>query len=148
MTWSIVLFIILTFPIISIWYIWKKTKLPQNIKIFLTFLLIIFTLYIFIGINSSNSSNQVASINNTTYPSINSSIDSISLKVSSTSQSSITPIISSSSIISDTSTINSSSSTVSTNNEATAKCKDNSYSFSLKRSGTCSHHGGVMIWYQ
>ncbi len=29
---------------------------------------------------------------------------------------------------------------------ATAKCRDNSYSFSRHRSGTCSRHGGVMAW--
>ena len=30
---------------------------------------------------------------------------------------------------------------------ATAKCRDGTYSFSQNRSGTCSHHGGVLIWY-
>jgi len=30
---------------------------------------------------------------------------------------------------------------------ATAKCRDGTYSFSQHRSGTCSHHGGVLIWY-
>ncbi len=30
---------------------------------------------------------------------------------------------------------------------ATAQCEDGSYSFSQHRSGTCSHHGGVLIWY-
>lgn len=30
---------------------------------------------------------------------------------------------------------------------ATAKCRDGTYSFSQHRSGTCSHHGGVDIWY-
>lgn len=30
---------------------------------------------------------------------------------------------------------------------ASAKCRDGSYSFSAHRSGTCSHHGGVSIWY-
>ncbi len=30
---------------------------------------------------------------------------------------------------------------------ATAQCKDNSYSFSKSRSGTCSGHGGVKAWY-
>lgn len=30
---------------------------------------------------------------------------------------------------------------------ATAKCGDGSYSFSQSRRGTCSHHGGVSIWY-
>lgn len=30
---------------------------------------------------------------------------------------------------------------------ATAKCNDGTYSFSQHRSGTCSHHGGVAIWY-
>ena len=29
---------------------------------------------------------------------------------------------------------------------ATARCRDGSYSFSLHRSGTCSHHGGVAKW--
>src|SRR5919112_1448562 len=29
---------------------------------------------------------------------------------------------------------------------ATAQCRDGSYSFSLHRSGTCSHHGGVSRW--
>lgn len=29
---------------------------------------------------------------------------------------------------------------------ATAQCGDGSYSFSLHRSGTCSHHGGVARW--
>jgi|GEM_PF-6259787 len=31
--------------------------------------------------------------------------------------------------------------------EATAKCRDGSYSFSQSRRGTCSHHGGVSVWY-
>lgn len=30
---------------------------------------------------------------------------------------------------------------------ATARCRDGSYSFSLSRRGTCSHHGGVVEWY-
>lgn len=30
---------------------------------------------------------------------------------------------------------------------ATAMCGDGTYSFSQHRSGTCSHHGGVAIWY-
>lgn len=30
---------------------------------------------------------------------------------------------------------------------ATAQCKDGTYSFSESRSGTCSHHGGVAVWY-
>jgi hypothetical protein len=30
---------------------------------------------------------------------------------------------------------------------ASAKCADGSYSFSLSHSGTCSHHGGVSVWY-
>jgi hypothetical protein len=29
---------------------------------------------------------------------------------------------------------------------ATAECRDGTYSFSEHRSGTCSHHGGVMRW--
>jgi hypothetical protein len=29
---------------------------------------------------------------------------------------------------------------------ATAQCRDNSYSFSHTRQGTCSHHGGVAKW--
>lgn len=29
---------------------------------------------------------------------------------------------------------------------ASAKCSDGSYSFSLHRRGTCSHHGGVIRW--
>jgi hypothetical protein len=28
-----------------------------------------------------------------------------------------------------------------------ARCKDNSYSYSKTRSGTCSGHGGVAQWY-
>jgi len=32
-------------------------------------------------------------------------------------------------------------------NGATAKCRDNTYSFSAHRSGTCSRHGGVAQWY-
>lgn len=31
---------------------------------------------------------------------------------------------------------------------ATAKCKDGTYSESTTHSGTCSHHGGVVEWYQ
>jgi peptidoglycan hydrolase-like protein with peptidoglycan-binding domain len=31
---------------------------------------------------------------------------------------------------------------------ATAQCRDDTYSFSLHRSGTCSHHGGVAQWLQ
>lgn len=30
--------------------------------------------------------------------------------------------------------------------DATAMCRDGTYSFSQHRSGTCSHHGGVAIW--
>jgi Protein of unknown function (DUF3761) len=30
---------------------------------------------------------------------------------------------------------------------ATARCADGSYSFSRHRRGTCSHHGGVAVWY-
>ncbi|MBA3679368.1 DUF3761 domain-containing protein [Candidatus Saccharibacteria bacterium] len=29
----------------------------------------------------------------------------------------------------------------------TAQCYDYSYSYSLNASGTCSGHGGVMLWY-
>jgi len=29
---------------------------------------------------------------------------------------------------------------------ASAQCGDGTYSFSLHRSGTCSHHGGVATW--
>ena len=31
--------------------------------------------------------------------------------------------------------------------DASARCRDGSYSFSLNRRGTCSHHGGVAEWY-
>lgn len=31
--------------------------------------------------------------------------------------------------------------------DASARCNDGSYSFSLHRRGTCSHHGGVAEWY-
>lgn len=38
--------------------------------------------------------------------------------------------------------------TPTTNMESpTAKCRDGTYSYSQNRSGTCSHHGGVAIWY-
>ncbi|MBB5379288.1 hypothetical protein HNQ07_004803 [Deinococcus metalli] len=30
---------------------------------------------------------------------------------------------------------------------ASAQCRDGSYSFSMHRRGTCSHHGGVATWY-
>lgn len=30
---------------------------------------------------------------------------------------------------------------------ATAQCSDGTYSYSLNRRGTCSHHGGVAQWY-
>ncbi len=30
---------------------------------------------------------------------------------------------------------------------SSAKCRDGTYSFSHSRRGTCSHHGGVAIWY-
>lgn len=33
------------------------------------------------------------------------------------------------------------------NSGATAKCRDGSLSYSAHRRGTCSHHGGVAIWY-
>lgn len=29
---------------------------------------------------------------------------------------------------------------------ASAQCRDGSYSFSMSRRGTCSHHGGVARW--
>lgn len=32
-------------------------------------------------------------------------------------------------------------------NGACARCRDGSYSFSESRRGTCSHHGGVAVWY-
>jgi hypothetical protein len=31
---------------------------------------------------------------------------------------------------------------------ATAKCKDGTYSFAKQHSGACSHHGGVAEWYK
>lgn len=31
--------------------------------------------------------------------------------------------------------------------DASARCRDGSYSFSRNRRGTCSHHGGVSEWY-
>jgi hypothetical protein len=31
-------------------------------------------------------------------------------------------------------------------NAPTALCEDGSYSYSINRSGTCSHHGGVDQW--
>ena len=31
---------------------------------------------------------------------------------------------------------------------ATAKCKDGTYSFAAQHSGACSHHGGVGEWYK
>lgn len=30
---------------------------------------------------------------------------------------------------------------------ASAQCNDGTYSFSASRRGTCSHHGGVSVWY-
>ncbi|MBP9762339.1 DUF3761 domain-containing protein [Patescibacteria group bacterium] len=30
---------------------------------------------------------------------------------------------------------------------ASAQCRDNTFSFSQNRRGTCSGHGGVMMWY-
>lgn len=33
------------------------------------------------------------------------------------------------------------------NSGASAKCRDGSLSYSAHRRGTCSHHGGVAIWY-
>ena len=30
---------------------------------------------------------------------------------------------------------------------ASARCRDGTYSFSQHRSGTCSHHGGVAVWF-
>ena len=30
---------------------------------------------------------------------------------------------------------------------ASAECRDGSYSYSQHRSGTCSHHGGVLTWH-
>lgn len=30
---------------------------------------------------------------------------------------------------------------------ASARCRDGSYSFSRNRRGTCSHHGGVAVWF-
>jgi len=31
---------------------------------------------------------------------------------------------------------------------ATAQCRDDTFSFSRERCGTCSHHGGVEAWYR
>lgn len=39
-----------------------------------------------------------------------------------------------------------SSSNSSTSNNATAKCVDDTYSYSQNCSGTCSSHGGVAVW--
>jgi hypothetical protein len=36
--------------------------------------------------------------------------------------------------------------TVAQSSRPTARCRDNSYSYSAHRSGTCSHHGGVAEW--
>ena len=33
------------------------------------------------------------------------------------------------------------------NSGASAKCRDGSLSYSAHRRGTCSHHGGVAVWY-
>jgi hypothetical protein len=33
-------------------------------------------------------------------------------------------------------------------NNATAKCKDGSYSYAANHQGACSYHGGVAIWYR
>jgi hypothetical protein len=30
---------------------------------------------------------------------------------------------------------------------ATAQCRDGTLSYSAHRKGTCSHHGGVAVWY-
>lgn len=30
----------------------------------------------------------------------------------------------------------------------TAQCKDGTYSYSQHHQGTCSHHGGVAVWYK
>jgi hypothetical protein len=35
-----------------------------------------------------------------------------------------------------------------TPDNATAKCKDGTYSFAKQHSGACSHHGGVAEWYK
>ncbi|WP_432705998.1 DUF3761 domain-containing protein [Actinoallomurus iriomotensis] len=31
---------------------------------------------------------------------------------------------------------------------ATARCNDGTYSYSQHHQGTCSHHGGVAVWYK
>src|SRR5439155_18512560 len=31
---------------------------------------------------------------------------------------------------------------------ATAKCRDNTYSYAAQHRGACSHHGGVAEWYK
>ncbi|MFJ9413329.1 DUF3761 domain-containing protein [Streptomyces sp. NPDC101227] len=31
---------------------------------------------------------------------------------------------------------------------ATARCRDGSLSYSAHHQGTCSHHGGVAVWYR
>jgi hypothetical protein len=33
-------------------------------------------------------------------------------------------------------------------NGPTALCNDGTYSYSANHSGTCSHHGGVAVWYK
>lgn len=33
-------------------------------------------------------------------------------------------------------------------NGATAECRDGSLSYSANHRGTCSHHGGVAVWYR
>jgi uncharacterized protein YgiM (DUF1202 family) len=37
--------------------------------------------------------------------------------------------------------------TTTENSGATAKCRDGTLSYSAHRRGTCSHHGGVAVWY-
>jgi hypothetical protein len=37
--------------------------------------------------------------------------------------------------------------TADTHNGATAQCNDGTLSYSAHRRGTCSHHGGVAIWF-
>lgn len=36
---------------------------------------------------------------------------------------------------------------VNTNSGASAQCEDGTYSYSQHRRGTCSHHGGVAVWF-
>ncbi len=94
-------------------------------------------------LDSEHGWNEIHPVTSITNPGDNSS----ELAIKNVSVTSTTPI----SAVTPVSSITPLSTTTPTDSSipagATAKCNDGTYSFSQHRQGTCSHHGGVAVWY-